>query len=70
MNIIILSYAAKHIKTEVKWYAWSKTTLNYTHRHQDSPQLQVLVERREKKTYKDKDSHGERLDERSVPQEN
>ena len=51
MNVITLNYAATHI-TEVKWHAWSKTTLNYTHRHQDSPQLQVLVERRERTTYK------------------
>jgi len=45
-----------------------ETTLNYTHRYQDSPRLQVSVERRESVTYKD--SHGERLDESSVPQEN
>jgi len=69
MNVITLNYAATEI-TEVKWDAWSKTTLNDTHRHQDSPQLQESVERRERVPYKDKDSHGERLDKRSVPQEN
>jgi len=47
-----------------------ETTLNYTQRCQGSPQLQVLVERRGRETYKDKDSHGERLNEGLVPQEN
>jgi len=69
MNVITLKLRCKtHTQSRSQVEHMIETTLDYMQRHEDSPQLQVSVERRERKTYKD--SHGERLDKRSVPQEN
>ena len=71
MNVITLkitlqAHTHTHNRSQVE--RMIETTLDYTQRHEDSPQLQVLVNRRDRRTYKD--SHGERLDKRSVPREN
>jgi len=68
MNVITLKLRCKtHTHTRSQVERNIETTLDYTQRHGNSSQPQVLVNRRDRRTYKD--SHGERLGKRSVPQE-